>query len=86
MKEGDRLCKLCYSRERTRFNKLYSSQAESMEICDKEVQENEDSIDASRNIIKSELEENNECDSDDSNDDGFHSPAGRIEEKQTNIE
>ena len=29
-----------------------------MEICDKEVQEDEDSIDASRNIIESELEEN----------------------------
>ena len=23
LKEGDRLCKLCYSRERARFNKLY---------------------------------------------------------------
>ena len=49
--------------------------------CDKEVQEDEDSIDASRNIIESELEENNECDPDESNGDCFHSFAGRTEEK-----
>ncbi|CAM4796483.1 unnamed protein product [Rotaria magnacalcarata] len=36
LKEGDRLCKICYYRERARFEKLYSSQGESMEICDKE--------------------------------------------------
>ena len=50
LKEGDRLCKICYYSERARFDKLYSSQGESMEICDEEVQKNEDSIDASRNI------------------------------------
>ena len=48
LKEGDRLCKICCYRERARFDKLYSSQGESMDICDKEVQEDEDSIDASK--------------------------------------
>ena len=75
LKEGDRLCKICYYRERARFDKLYSIQGESMEICDEEVQEDEDSIDASRNMIESELEEDNECDPDESNDDCFHSSA-----------
>ncbi|CAF2229273.1 unnamed protein product [Rotaria magnacalcarata] len=50
LKEGDRLCKICYYRELARFEKLYSSPGESMEICDKEVQDDKYSVDASRNM------------------------------------
>ena len=50
LKEGDRLCKICYYRERARFDKLYSSQGESMEIDDQEIDENVGSMDISNNI------------------------------------
>ena len=48
LKEGDRLCKICYYRERTRFNQLYSNQSESVEIDDQEIEENANSIDISK--------------------------------------
>ena len=75
MKEGGRLCKICYYRERARFDKLYSSQGESMEVDGQEIDENVDSMDISNNISENTLEEDGENDIDDSCDDSFYPPG-----------
>ena len=51
LKEGDRLCTTCYDRERGRFDKLYTSRGESMDMEDESIEDNEDSIDISENAI-----------------------------------
>ena len=84
LKEGDRLCKICYYRERARFDKLYSSQGESMEIDDQEIDENVGSMDISNNISENTLEEDDEDDIDDSSDDSFY-PPGEEQEKNKQI-
>ena len=82
LKEGDLLCKVCYYRERARFDKLYSSQAESMDIGDEEEKEQQDATNITSNIIEDEIEEENEEeDVDDEADESFYPPR---EQQETN--
>ena len=81
LKEGDRLCTTCYDRERGRFDKLYSSRGESMDMEYHSIEDNEDSIDTSKNTSESLLEEDNEDNDNDNNDDSFYPPGE--EQKQT---
>ena len=37
LRKGGRFCKTCYYHERTRFNKIYLSQGESMEVDDQKI-------------------------------------------------
>ena len=75
LKEGDELCMACYYRKRARFDKLYSSQDEAMELVDQTIKENEHSIDASKYISEDEMEEDSKEDIDDKNDDCYYPPG-----------
>jgi hypothetical protein len=77
LKEGDRLCTTCFYRERARFDKLYSSRGDSMDMEYRTIEDNDDSIDISKNISENLLNE----DSEDNDDDSFYPPE---EERKKN--
>ena len=76
----DRLCTTCYDRECGRFDKLYSSRDESMDMEYQSTKDSEDSIDTSKNTRESLLEENSEDNDNNNNDDSFY--PQREEQKQ----
>ena len=75
LKEGDRLCTTCYDREPSRIDKLYSIRGESMDMEYQSIEDNEDSIDTSKNTSESLLEEDSEDNDNDNNDDSFYPPG-----------
>ena len=74
LKEGDRLCKTCFYRERARFDKLYSSRSESMDMEYQAIEDNEDSIDTFKNTSENLLDEDSEDNNDDNDNDSFYPP------------
>ncbi len=85
--QGDRLCKLCYCRERARYDELYPSQCEPMKINDdgeEEAEEEQESIDITPDQIDDEIEEESEEEEDD--DESDDSSYSTKEEHQINKE
>ena len=75
LQASDQLCNTCYYHERVRFNKLHSSQSESMEVDDQKIEENEHSTDASQNISENRMKEVSEEDIADKTDDCYCLPG-----------